>query len=93
MDEQLMQEELAEKAERLLQIREQMDELLDESKDILESIPHEVDGGMTWERAKLYWWAHIVTALSREHDYLGSSMFTMQDAVEELEKLAYNDKE
>ena len=34
--------------------------------------------------AKSYWLAHIVTALDKDHGYLGGSMGTMQDTIDAL---------
>lgn len=66
-----------EKSERLQEIKEQMHELLEEAKDL---IPE----GMTKERAKCYWYAHIKTAILKEHEYLGGSMVTMEETIEEI---------
>ena len=63
--------------ERLTEIKEQMLELLDEAKDI---IPE----GMAKERAKCYWYAHIKTALLKEHEYLGGSLVKMDDTINEI---------
>jgi hypothetical protein len=63
--------------ERLTEIKEQMLELLDEAKDI---IPE----GMAKERARCYWYAHIKTALLKEHEYLGGSLVTMDDTINEI---------
>ncbi len=63
--------------ERLEEIKEQMLELLDEAKDL---IPE----GITKERARCYWYAHIKTALLKEHEYLGGSLVTLDDTINEL---------
>jgi hypothetical protein len=63
--------------ERLEEIKEQMLELLEEAKDI---IPE----GIAKERAKCYWYAHIKTALLKEHEFLGGSLVTMDDTINEL---------
>lgn len=65
--------------ERLQEIKEQMLELLDEAKKI---IPE----GMTKERAKCYWYAHIKTALLKEHEFLGGSLVTMDDTINEIDE-------
>ncbi len=65
--------------ERLNEIKEQMLELLDEAKNL---IPE----GMTKERARCYWYAHIKTALLKEHEYLGGSLVTMEDTINELDE-------
>jgi hypothetical protein len=46
-----------------------------------------------YERAKAYWYAHIVMALSNDHDYLGKNMSTMQESAEVLESKAYGEDE
>ncbi len=63
--------------ERLEEIREEMLELLEEARNI---IPE----GTTKSRAEMYWYAHIKTAILKEHDYLGGSMVTVDDTIEEL---------
>ena len=35
-------------------------------------------------RAEAYWIPHIVCALSRDHGYLGGSMVTMEDTIQEI---------
>lgn len=67
----------AEAIERLTEIKEQMLELLEEAKDLLPE-------GMTKERAKCYWYAHIKTAILKEHEYLGGSLVTVDDTISEL---------
>jgi len=69
----------AETIERLIEIKEQMLELLDEAMYLLPE-------GMTKTRAKSYWYAHIKTALLKEHEYLGGSLVTMDDTINELEE-------
>jgi hypothetical protein len=63
--------------ERLIEIKVEMLELLEEAKDI---IPE----GIKKERAKCYWYAHIKTAIEKEHGFLGGSMVTMEDTINEL---------
>jgi hypothetical protein len=69
----------AETIERLNEIKEQMLELLEEAKDLLPE-------GMTKERAKSYWYAHIKTAILKEHEFLGGSLVTIDDTISELEE-------
>lgn len=67
----------AEAIERLTEIKEQMLELLEEAKDLLPE-------GMPKERAKCYWYAHIKTAILKEHEFLGGSLVTVDDTIFEL---------
>jgi len=66
--------------ERMEEIKEEIKELLHESRYILKN----ADDRITYERASSYWLAHIVTALDNDHDYLGGSMCTLQDSIDEL---------
>ena len=75
---------LAEFMENIEQIRE----LADRNLDIIRKIDrHE------YERAKAYWYAQIVMALNDDHDYLGKSMSTMQDAAQVIENKTYGEDE
>jgi hypothetical protein len=67
-----------------LENSQQIRDLLDRNFDII----REVDRA-EYERAKAYWYAHIICALTNDHDYLGSSMSTMQDAAEVIENKVY----
>lgn len=66
------------KAERLMEIKEEMLELLDEARMLVRGT-HEED------RAGAYWLAHIRMALDNEHNYLGRGGCTMQSTIEALE--------
>jgi hypothetical protein len=57
-----------------------MKELLDEAHDILRTS----EDHFTLRRAESYWFAHIKVALDKEHAYLGGSMCSMQDTIDEL---------
>lgn len=72
--------------ERLIEIKEQMLELLDEAKDLLPE-------GMSKERARGYWYAHIKTALLKDHEYLGGSLVTMDDTISEIDEEPEEDTE
>jgi len=63
----------------LEEIKVEMMDLLERARDLLRSeAPEE------WLRAKPYWWGQVRTALDKEHDFLGSSMHTMQDSINSL---------
>ena len=66
-----------ERAERLEEIQQEMLDLLNEARDL-------VSGTAEEDRAHHYWYAHVKTALTDDHDYLGGSMFTMHDAIRAL---------
>ena len=66
-------------AEELGEIQQEMLAWLAQARHLLRRAP-----GMTGQRAKAYWLAHGTMALTRDHDYLGGSMVTMQDTLTEL---------
>ena len=70
--------------DRLYGIQDEISDLVKEARDIVRN----ADGyGRIYERAKSYWIPHIITALSNDHDYLGGSMCTLEDTIEELKEL------
>lgn len=64
-------------SEQLIDIKEAIKFLADKAYEMLPE-------GITKERAKHYWYAHIVTALDDDNMYYGRSMCQMQDTIEEL---------
>ncbi len=71
-------EEAAYNIKRLEEIKNKILELLDESRQIIKDYP------FPYERAKAYWLAHIECALSKDCAYVGSSMVTMEDTINEI---------
>jgi len=67
-------------AGRLEEIKEEMLSLLDEAEHLVRQ-----ERGV-YDRAKSYWIPHIKMALTKEHEYLGGSMVTMEDTIEELKE-------
>jgi len=65
--------------DRLREIQSEIEELLDEAMHCIR------DAGGSTAQADAYWKAHIICALRNDHEYLGGSMVTMQDTIEELE--------
>lgn len=61
------------------------EEIIGEIKELLEEAIDLVPDGSALERAKSYWHAHISVALDHDHDYMGGSMWCMQDTLEELD--------
>lgn len=68
-------------------IQSQILDLVDQAKDTLKMGGFE--GALM--RANAYWVAHIICALSNDHGYLGGSMVTLADTIDEL--LAVADEE
>ena len=67
-----------EKIARLEDIQTKISELVYEARDILSGT------GITLQRAERYWIAQILTALDNDEEYVGGSMFTLQDSINEL---------
>jgi ElaB/YqjD/DUF883 family membrane-anchored ribosome-binding protein len=72
--------EASEAVHELEDIKQQIANLLDEAKQVLRSVGNE---GVS-ERARRTWLAHMTTALSNDHEWMGRDMNTMQDTIEEL---------
>ncbi len=64
--------------ERLGEIKEEIKELVREDVDLIRDTNE-------YERAKGYWYAHIVCALDDDHMFLGGSMVTMQNTIDSFE--------
>ena len=60
---------------RFEEIKEQIKELLEEAISLVPSPER--------DRAESYWFAEISIALDEYHDYLGGSMCSMQDTINE----------
>ncbi len=67
--------------EDLTEIQQQMLNLIENARGVMKA------GGFTGalDRAEDYWIAHLITAISDDHGYLGGSMCTLQDIIEEIE--------
>lgn len=55
-------------------------ECLDEAKRLIEQSGQHI----TLQRAESYWLAHARIALTNSHGYLGGSMCSMEDTIEEI---------
>jgi hypothetical protein len=60
---------------RFTEIKEQIKELIEEAISLVPSVER--------HRAESYWFAEISIALDEDHDYLGGSMCSMQDTINE----------
>jgi hypothetical protein len=70
----------SEAGERILEITEEIRELLQEAMDLVREEGTTLDR----ERARGYWYGHILIALGGDHGYMGRSMCSMTDTAEEL---------
>lgn len=66
------------------EIKRELDEILPEIKTLVLNAQELLRETSEAQRAESNWIAHILTALDKEHDYLGSSMITMQDSIDSL---------
>lgn len=71
---------------RFEEIKDQIKELLDEAIDL---VP---EGGVK-ERARAYWYPHIIMALDSDHEYMGGSICTMEDTANEFDEEEDYDEE
>lgn len=67
-----------EDVERLNEIVYEIRELIDEARQIFRGTSEE-------DRFEGYPYAHIITALSKDHCYLGGSFITFQECIDGLE--------
>ena len=74
-------QERQEVVDRLQAIRIKIEELTREARDLLESYGSDI----TFSRAESYWIPHIIGALTKESEWRGGSMITMEDSIAELE--------
>jgi hypothetical protein len=76
----------AELADTLRELQGNMDDTLQQIRRTLrEAAKHDERVHDLLDQAECYWMAHIKTALTKDHDYLGGSFVTMDDTIEELE--------
>ncbi len=69
-------------AERIMEITEEIRELVQEAMDLI----RENGSDLTRERARSYWYPHILMNLNDDHGYLGGSMCSMESSARELEE-------
>ena len=61
-------------------IQTQILELVEQARALLRR--NELQGALM--RAESYWIAHVTTAISNNHGYLGKSMVSLQDTIDEI---------
>ena len=69
-----------EAGERILEISEEMQELLREAMGLLSEHGTDLD----YQRARSYWYAHIMIALGGDHGYMARSAASMIGTAEDL---------
>ena len=66
--------------DELAEIQSQILELVEQARALLRR--NELRGALM--RAESYWIAHVTTAISNNHGYLGKSMVSLQDTIDEI---------
>ena len=66
--------------DELNELKEQMLESLDRAATLIRASGY--DGALL--RAESYWLAHARMAITHQHSYLGGSMVSMEDTIEEI---------
>ena len=66
--------------ERLKEIKDELKELVGEAEGLVRHLGR----GMSFERARSYWIPHLRMAIDKDHDFLGGSMYTMEDTIREI---------
>ena len=69
-----------EAGERILEISEEMQGLLREAMDLLREHGTDLD----YQRARSYWYAHIIISLGGEHGYMSRSAGSMISTANDL---------
>ena len=75
-----------EAVDRLRDIQTELEELLFEATDIIDSVTRE-HGSMIFERAKSYWLAHAKMAISDDHGYLGGCDPNLPKTIQEIDEM------
>lgn len=63
---------------------ERFNEIMAEIKELAHEAYRMIPNGIEKERARSYWFPHILGAVDTDNDYLGGSMFTMQNTYDAL---------
>ena len=63
------------------------EEIIGEIKELLEEALDLVPEGMARSRAKSYWYGNMIVNVNEDHGYMGGSMCSMQDTLEEFDEI------
>lgn len=75
-------ERLSEISDELREIQQAILEKVEEAKYLL------VEAGLngSLEQAESYWMPHIICAVTKDHSYLGGSMYTLEDSIDAVDE-------
>ena len=68
----------------MLEDRERFEEIIGEIKELLEEAIDLVPEGIARSRAESYWYGNMIVNVNDDHGYMGRSMCSMQDTLEEF---------
>lgn len=66
--------------------RERFEEIIGEIKELLEEAIDLVPEGIAHSRAESYWYGNMIVNVNDDHGYMGGSMCSMQDTLEEFDE-------
>ena len=66
--------------------RERFEEIIGEIKELLEEAIDLVPEGIARSRAESYWYGNMIVNVNDDHGYMGRSMCSMQDTLEEFDE-------
>ena len=69
------------------------EEIIGEIKELLEEALDLVPEGMARSRAESYWYGNMIVNVNEDHGYMGGSMCSMQDTLEEFEEIDEEEEE
>ena len=69
------------------------EEIIGEIKELLEEAFDLVPAGSARARAKSYWYGNMIVNVDEDHGFMGSSMCSMQDTLEEFDEAEEEDEE
>lgn len=64
--------------ERMVEIKDEIKSLVNEAMELLER------DTMIYNRATSYWFPHILMELDEEHNWIGGSMCSLQNTIDEM---------
>ena len=73
--------------------KNRFEEIIGEIRELLDEALDLVPEGLTRSRAESYWYAHMIVNVTEDHGYMGGSMCSMQDTLEEFDEEDEEDEE
>ena len=80
------------KESKMTEDQQRFEEIISEIGDLMEEAINIIPENLV-ERAKSYWYAHIMCALSNNHEFIGSSLNHMQDTLDDWMEQEDEDEE